>query len=315
VDARLNELFPVEEYSVGDFVLNGGEAAAVCVMEAVSRLVPGFMGHEQSGEEESFSAGLLEYPHYTRPEEYQGRRVPEVLLSGDHRRIAAWRRKQALALTLERRPDLLDAAELGHADMVHLFGQRRRRLGRNLYVALLHHPVRNKRGKTVAVSLTNLDLHDIARCSRANSLGGYYVATPLEDQRRLAGRLLAHWTEGAGAEAIPDRAEALARVRVVESLEEAVARVAERAGQAPRVVATSARPLKKRDMCSFGRVRRWLSDTPVLLVLGTGSGLTAEVLNKADAVLRPLRYMDGYNHFSVRTAAAVMVDRLLGDVY
>ena len=92
IDARLVELHSLEPVSVGDFVLGGGEAAALCVIESVSRLLEGFMGHSESGDEESFSQGLLEYPHYTRPEEYKGLRVSEVLLSGDHKRVASWRR-------------------------------------------------------------------------------------------------------------------------------------------------------------------------------------------------------------------------------
>ena len=95
------------ELSVGDFVLAGGEAAAAVVVDAVARLVPGVMGNEASGADESFAAGLLEYPQYTRPAEFRGHTVPEVLLSGDHARVARWRRAAALRRTLARRPDLL----------------------------------------------------------------------------------------------------------------------------------------------------------------------------------------------------------------
>lgn len=107
VDQRVAEHLCDGELSVGDFVLAGGEAAALVVIEAVSRLVPGVMGNEQSGTEESFADGLLEYPQYTRPAEFRGWPVPEVLRSGDHARIDRWRRAQALRRTLERRPDLL----------------------------------------------------------------------------------------------------------------------------------------------------------------------------------------------------------------
>jgi len=107
VDARVGEHLVDGELSIGDFVLAGGEAAAVVVMEAVVRLVPGVMGNGASAEEESFSDGLLEYPQYTRPAVFRGWRVPEVLLSGDHARVASWRRAQALARTLRHRPDLV----------------------------------------------------------------------------------------------------------------------------------------------------------------------------------------------------------------
>ena len=109
VDQRVVDHLVDGELSLGDFVLAGGEVAALAVIEAVTRLVPGVMGNEASAEEESFSAGLLEYPHYTRPADFRGWEVPAVLRSGDHGRVARWRRATALARTLERRPDLIEA--------------------------------------------------------------------------------------------------------------------------------------------------------------------------------------------------------------
>jgi tRNA (guanine37-N1)-methyltransferase len=109
VAARVRDHLVDGELSVGDYVLAGGEVAAMVVLEAVGRLVPGVMGNDTSADEESFSDGLLEYPQYTRPAEYRGWEVPEVLRSGDHGRIAAWRRAQALARTVRDRPDLVDA--------------------------------------------------------------------------------------------------------------------------------------------------------------------------------------------------------------
>ncbi len=106
VDQRIVDHLVDEEMSLGDFVLSGGESAALVVVEAVGRLVPGVMGNRGSAEEESFSDGLLEYPHYTRPASFRGWEVPEVLRSGDHGRVARWRRAQALARTRDRRPDL-----------------------------------------------------------------------------------------------------------------------------------------------------------------------------------------------------------------
>jgi tRNA (guanine37-N1)-methyltransferase len=106
VDQRVLDARPVTEVSIGDFVLTGGEIAAMAVLDATVRLLPGVLGNAASVEEESFSAGLLEAPHYTRPQSWEGRAIPEVLLSGHHGRIAEWRRSQAERLTQERRPDL-----------------------------------------------------------------------------------------------------------------------------------------------------------------------------------------------------------------
>ncbi|MCX2781940.1 tRNA (guanosine(37)-N1)-methyltransferase TrmD [Microbulbifer thermotolerans] len=108
VDERIVELLIDEEWSIGDYVLSGGELAAMVMVDAITRLIPGALGHEQSAQEDSFAQGLLDCPHYTRPEAYRGRVVPEVLLSGNHEKIRRWRLKQALTRTLQRRPDLLE---------------------------------------------------------------------------------------------------------------------------------------------------------------------------------------------------------------
>jgi tRNA (guanine37-N1)-methyltransferase len=107
VDERVIDARRLIEVSIGDYVLSGGEIAALAILDACVRLIPGVMGKEASGVEESFEQGLLEYPHYTRPREWEGRSIPEVLLSGDHPKIAAWRRTEAERITRRRRPDLL----------------------------------------------------------------------------------------------------------------------------------------------------------------------------------------------------------------
>jgi tRNA (guanine37-N1)-methyltransferase len=111
IDERVIEALVDEEVSIGDYVLSGGELPALVLIDALARLLPGALGDERSAEQESFSAGLLDWPHYTRPEEFAGRRVPAVLLSGDHAAIDRWRLKQALGRTWERRPDLRPGIE------------------------------------------------------------------------------------------------------------------------------------------------------------------------------------------------------------
>jgi tRNA (guanine37-N1)-methyltransferase len=123
VDQRVADHLVDDELSIGDYVLGGGEAAALVVVESVVRLVPGVMGNEESALEESFTEGLLEYPQYTRPAEFRGWAVPEVLRSGDHTAVARWRRAEALARTLERRPDLIDARGGLSEDEVRLLAE------------------------------------------------------------------------------------------------------------------------------------------------------------------------------------------------
>ncbi len=115
-DERIRQSMVDEEFSLGDFVLTGGELPAMVMIDAIARHLPGVLGNAASAGSDSFADGLLEYPQYTRPADYQGQKVPEVLLSGDHARIACWRREQQLLRTLERRPELLDTAELSAQD-------------------------------------------------------------------------------------------------------------------------------------------------------------------------------------------------------
>ena len=120
VDERVRELFVDDEISLGDFVMTGGELAAMVIVDAVARLVPGVLGSSESAAADSFSDGLLEYPQYTRPAEFRGLKVPEVLLSGNHREIAGWRRRQAMQRTLAGRPDLLATARLSDEERQYL---------------------------------------------------------------------------------------------------------------------------------------------------------------------------------------------------
>lgn len=310
-DARLYDLFDLEPVSVGDLVLNGGEAAAMAMVEAVSRLVPGFMGKEASGEEESFSRGLLEYPHFTRPPVLEGHPAPGILQGGDHGAIARWRRQEALATTLSRRPALLEEAPLDREDARMLAGCARASVARNLSFCLVHHPVLLEGHRAGTSSFTGLDLHDIARVSRSFGMDLFYVATPVAAQRRLVDTMVRHWKR-AGGRGHGDRMEALSLALPVESVEEAVARMEARFGERPFVAATSAHWPKRTVPLTCADVRRVACRRPVLLLLGTAHGLAPELVRACDGMLRPLRFLS-YNHLSVRSAAAILADRIVGD--
>ena len=116
IDQRIRDILITREISIGDYVLTGGELPALVIIDAVSRLIPGVLGDEHSAEIESFSWGILDYPHYTRPPLFRGFEVPDILLSGNHKDIVRWRRKEALRRTLERRPDLLEKVGLSEED-------------------------------------------------------------------------------------------------------------------------------------------------------------------------------------------------------
>lgn len=180
----------------------------------------------------------------------------------------------------------------------------------DLYVALLHHPVYDKHGTVVTTAVTNLDVHDIARLARTFAVRGYYVCTPVPTLKRLVERIILHWEDGPGATYNETRRAALAVVRLADDLDAAVTDVERETGTLPRLVATSAREGGRRLGYDALRARLAADPRPEILVLGTGWGLTAEVLERCDDFLEPIRGAGDWNHLSVRSAAAIILDRL-----
>jgi hypothetical protein len=183
----------------------------------------------------------------------------------------------------------------------------------DLYLALLHHPVYDKNGAIVTTAVTNMDVHDFGRLARTYGVRAFYVATPVPLLRRLVERIMRHWDTGPGAAYNHTRKEALALARLANDLDAVVADIEREQGVMPRLVATSAREGGRR--LSFADLRRRLREEsrPELVVFGTGWGLTAEVLDRVDDFLEPIRGTDGWNHLSVRSAAAIILDRLRAD--
>jgi hypothetical protein len=181
-----------------------------------------------------------------------------------------------------------------------------------LYVVLLHHPVYDKHGEVVATAVTNMDVHDLARIGKTYGVSGVYIATPVRALRLLAEKILEHWRTGFGAEYNETRREALALVRTVVDLDAAILEVERRAGERPLLVATSAKVADDRISFADLRARLATDRAPHLLILGTGWGLTKEILERADLILEPIRGITDYNHLPVRAAAAIMLDRLRG---
>jgi tRNA (guanine37-N1)-methyltransferase len=303
VDERVSA-FLDEEISIGDYTLSGGEPAAIVIIDAVARLVPGVLGNANSAAEESFSNGLLEYPQYTRPEEYRGMKVPEVLLSGDHERIKAWRAEQSLQLTRARRPDLL----AGDRSATQRTGDS----AAPVYLALLHHPVYDKNRAVVTTAVTNMDIHDIARAGRTYGVNRFFVVTPVKALQKLALKIIHHWEFGYGSDYNPTRKEALTLARICDALDDVIISIEQETGQKPLVVATSARRVGQ--STSFTALKEMLhrETRPFLILFGTGWGLTEATLSQADYVLEPIQGRTEFNHLSVRSAAAIILDRLLG---
>jgi len=184
-------------------------------------------------------------------------------------------------------------------------------LAARTYIALLHHPVVDRLGKVVTTAVTNLDIHDIARSSRTYGLAAYFIVTPLTSQRELVGRIISHWRTGHGAQVNKRRKEALSLLHVEADLEDVIQQIQEREGQPPITVVTSA--IRRPGQVSRQRVLdSALGGSPLLFLLGTGWGLTDQALARADMALAPLEGSTAYNHLSVRSAAAILLDRFFG---
>lgn len=185
-------------------------------------------------------------------------------------------------------------------------------MGAPFYIALLHYPVLNKNGEVVVTSIANFDLHDVARCARTYRVKGYYIINPVDTQKYLAKRIIAHWQNGYGAEYNPDRSEAFTVVRFCDDLATTLAEITEEAGAKPKLIVTDAKRFA--DNVSNAEMRKQIetSQEPFLLLFGTGWGLTEEILEMADYKLAPILGNDEFNHLSVRSATAIILDRLKG---
>jgi len=178
-------------------------------------------------------------------------------------------------------------------------------------LALIHYPVVNKNGETIGSAITNLDLHDIARAAKTFGVDTLYMVSPYEDQRRLVTEILEHWLSGYGSRYNSKRGDALSLVRQCSDLEELYEQVAAKWGERPKVLTTCARP--QQETWPYSRVRQMVQAGGCFLILfGTAWGLAPEVMAAADGALPSIRGLSDYNHLSVRSAASIVLDRLLG---
>jgi len=311
IDERVRELYVDLDISVGDYVLSGGEYAALTIIDSVSRYIPSLLGNENSTAEESFCNNLLEYPQYTRPEEFKGLRVPEVLLSGHHKDIDKWHKGKQIEITFLNRNDLIDRTHLDYEEIKELDIIKNRFSKKlNLHIALIHYPVYNKRLEVVKTSFTNIDVLDIARASRTYGVKYFYLVHPVEEQVILMKRVVEHWTEGKGYVYNNSRKESLENIKYSSSLEDVVSDITDIEGKRPILISTDAR--YSDNMIGYCELRKKLENegSPFLLMFGTGYGLTREIIDNSDYILKPLTGNSEYNHLSVRSAASIILDRL-----
>jgi hypothetical protein len=183
----------------------------------------------------------------------------------------------------------------------------------DIYLALIHYPVYDKDYKVVTTSITNMDIHDIARSARTYGVKRYFVISPVRTLQALAEKIIDHWQHGHGSVYNETRKDALALVALADDLDSAVEQIQQETGLRPHLVATSARAGTPRT--TFAEIRQKVEEEgpPLLFLFGTGWGLTEEILNQANDILEPIGGVSAYNHLSVRAAAAILLDRLRGE--
>jgi hypothetical protein len=183
----------------------------------------------------------------------------------------------------------------------------------NIYICLVHYPVYNKNMEIVTTSVTNLDLHDISRCATTYDLSGYYIVHPSPSHQKVIKTVISYWSEGYGSYYNPDRKTAFAKVILKDSLEQVIAEIDTIHGQIPITVTTDARIFSNSVTFPWLRLKIRTAEEPVLILFGTGWGLETSIMEAADYILEPIRGVGEYNHLSVRAAAAIILDRLLGE--
>lgn len=308
MDARVEEFYADEVISIGDFVLMGGDLPAMILLEGLMRLIPGVVGKTESVQQDSFSGPFVDYPEYTAPVVWQGKAVPEVLRSGNHAEIAKWRLFEAVERTVKGHFDWLRSYPVSHE-------QKKMAASAipNHYVALMHNEIQLEGDRIGATSVTSLDIHDIARSAKTYGIKNYFIVTELLDQQKIVRKLLDFWQTGSGIEYNASRHEAVKQVELKDTFEAAIKAIEEKEGKRPIVIATSARAMGATKQITYhDQELIWTQNCPVLLIFGTGKGLSQKLLDKCDYLLVPVEGFPAYNHLSVRFAVAIILDRWLG---
>jgi len=308
MDARVEEHYADEIVSVGDFVLMGGDIPAMILLEGLLRLIPGIVGSQESVERDSFTTAFVDHPEYTQPVVWQGKEVPSVVRSGNHAAMNQWRLQQAVQRSVVNHFDWVRSATLQEEEKKMVW-----QVMPNHYVALMHDQVligpEKKEGTT---SVTSIDIHDIARSAKTFGFEQYFIVTPLVDQKKIVKKLLGFWQEGIGVEYNPKRHKALRSVQLLDSLDDVLAAIEKKEGKRPIIITTSAKPSQEKSITFYDQAKVWSLDRPVLLLFGTGQGMAETLMKKSDFTLVPIEGISDFNHLSVRSAVAIVMDRWIG---
>ena len=313
IDERVEQYYADLSLSIGDYVVMGGDLPAQVFLESFLRFIPGVVGKAESVEKESFSSSFLDYPQFGLPVEFKGLKIPEVVLSGDHAQIEKWRNEQAAKKTIENRFDWFVSSNPSKQDI----GLAKKFIP-NHYVALMHTQILVKDNQVGNNSITSLDIHDIARSCATYGIKNYFMVTPLEDQQKILKNFLGFWKSDEGKEYNQSRFDAVKAVEYANNFEDVLQKIKEKEGLEPLIISTSARiDLVQKDgkpqlINYFAQNEVFKQKRPILIVFGTAKGLSEQILKRSDYLLEPVVGMTDYNHLSVRSAAAIVLDRWLG---
>lgn len=308
-DERAQKEYADLEISIGDYVLMGGDLPAMVLLEAVMRYVPGVVAKEESVEKDSFTGCFVDFPTYTvPPREWHGQGIPEVLLSGNHAAMNIFRQEVAAQRSVKEHFQWVRSHCTDKKNKAMAF-----RYMPSHYVVLMHDQVVVQENTVGTSSVTSLDIHDIARSCRTYGIKGYTLVTPLLDQQKIAETILDFW-HGAGIAYNQNRADAVDLVSIKQSLDQVIADIELKEGKKPLLIATSAKNQGdlSRTITYFDQTEVWSHDRPVLFIFGTAKGLSNELITRCDYLLLPIEGFTDFKHLSVRSAAAIVLDRWIG---
>lgn len=308
IDARVEEYYADAILSIGDYILMGGDLPAQVFLEGLLRCIPNIIGKQDSVEKESFSSSFLDYPEYGLPKQWKNMDIPEIILSGNHKAIDEWRKKQAFKKTIVERFDWFRKSNPSEKDIQYC-----KKIIPPHYVALMHTDIILKGGRIGCSSITSLDLHDISRSSATYGIENVFMVTPLKDQQAIINELLDFWKSEIGQKYNKSRHEAVSKVIPISELDKVIDFIQKKEQKKPLVITTSAKKhnhAKTIDYYSQGTI--WNKNKPVLFVFGTGQGLCDKIIDKSDFLLTPINGITNYNHLSVRSAVAITLDRWFG---
>lgn len=308
-DVRAEEKYADEIISIGDYVLFGGDLPVMVFLEGLLRLVPGVIGKQESVDGDSFSGPFLDHPHYAQPDVWHDKKVPAILKSGDHKKIAQWRLIESVKRTVTTNWNWLSQSVLTNTEKVLV-----KESIPNHYCVLLHNDVMIPGGLVGNSSVTSIDIHDIGRSSTTYGISKYFVVTRLEAQYKLVEKFLQFWHQSDKAKINESRAFALKHVVLQSELLQVIDEITAHEGVAPITIVTSSRRnIDHQNMITYhdqGKI--WKQKRPVLFIFGTSHGIDPMLIEKFDYKLLPLEGLEEFNFLSVRSAAAIVFDRWLG---